>query len=60
MGPMWLSILLTALSWVLQWLLRTDRLTASEQRKLNVAIWRARSLESRACELGCVYGGMPE
>jgi hypothetical protein len=64
MNSVWLSLLLSALTAILQWLLtvREDggRLTDSQKTKLNRVIWRASQLEKSAVALGCTEGGVPE
>jgi hypothetical protein len=61
MKTIWLALLLTALAWILKWLLTMDRpLEDEELAKINLALWRARELEAAAVLRGATPGGVPE
>ena len=57
--PIWIGLLITLISWLLNWLWNRESLTLNQQEKLNRLINDFRLIESRAVFLGCERGGWP-
>ena len=51
--PIWFSLLLTLLGWLLQWLLSREQLTASQVERVNGMLEKAWLVEGRATRMGC-------
>lgn len=59
--PLWFTLLLTLLGWLIQWLLSDVKpLDAKQRKRMNGFIHKCRRVESIAVIRGCKSGGEPE